>query len=187
MKYRLLGKSCQRIRLRNPPGRGIRNAGIKNLPLVDEIVEAAHKFLHRRHLIPNMDPNVSVLEWSPLANAVLTGGSWFNAAYTASANSVMEMSRSSEQTSGERPTRIRRTMQSRDRGCSIKRRRSSGGSSSSPSGASADFVLRRITDLTDSIRRPRCDRSSHAPIPSDTAASAVLVTPPRSNAVRNAV
>jgi hypothetical protein len=50
-----------------------------------------------------------------------------------------------------------------------------------------DFVRRRIVDLTASIRRPRCDRSSHASIPSITAVSAVFVLPARSKAVRKAI
>src|SRR5580704_4553386 len=44
-----------------------------------------------------------------------------------------------------------------------------------------------MVDLTTSIRRPRFDRSSHAPIPSITAASAVFVLPARSKAVRKAI
>src|SRR5579875_3800972 len=110
-----------------------------------------------------------------------------SAAFSASSNSVPEILRSSAQSSGERPSRIRRTKQSRDREGKPKRRRSSAGSNWTPSLASGEFARRRSVDLRDSIRRVRCDPSSHAAIPSSTAASAAVVSHPRSKAAQNAV
>jgi len=114
-------------------------------------------------------------------------GSSISAAYSAPSNSLTEISRSSAQTSGERPTRIRRTKQYRKSGCSIKRRRSSGGRPSTSQGPSDDFVHRRTADLTASVRRPRGEKSSPAPMPYITAASAVFMPPVRSKAVRKAI
>ena len=114
-------------------------------------------------------------------------GSGFNAAQNPSSNSVTEILRSRVQTSGERPSSIRRTKQSRDRGGRPKRRRSSAGSNRTSSAAFAEFVRCRSVDLTASIRRLRRDTSSQASIPSSTAVSAVVVSHPRSKAAQNAV
>ncbi len=99
----------------------------------------------------------------------------------------MEISRRSAHSSGGSWTRIRRTKQSRKIGRRPKRRRSSGGSRLIPSRTAGDSARLRIVDRTVSISRLRREMFSQASIPSSTASSAVLVAPPRSKAVRNAV
>ena len=61
------------------------------------------------------------------------------------------------------------------------------GRHSTSQGPSDDFVRRRTPDLTASIIRPRGERSSHAPMPCITAASAVFMAPVRIKAVRKAI
>ena len=83
--------------------------------------------------------------------------------------------------------RILRTKQPRDCGRTLKSRRSSAGSKSDRVGGPRSVTRRRSVHLTTSIRTLRGDMFSQAPIPSSTAASAVVVSHPRSKAAQNAL
>ena len=104
----------------------------------------------------------------------LTTGQFVDAEHSAASNT---------ERSGEMPG-VFRTKQPRDCGRTLKSRRSSAGSKSDRVGGRRSVTRRRSVHLTTSIRTLRGDMFSQAPIPSSTAASAVVVSHPRSKAAR---
>jgi hypothetical protein len=57
----------KRVRLRDPPGRGIRDAGVEHLALANQIIQPSHDLFDRRDLVPDVDPvKVDIIGLQPL-------------------------------------------------------------------------------------------------------------------------
>jgi hypothetical protein len=56
MKGRPSPQVGKRIRLCDPPGRGIRDADVEHLAYANQIIQRSHDFFDWRHLIPDVDP-----------------------------------------------------------------------------------------------------------------------------------
>ena len=46
----------QRVRLRDPPGRGIGDADVEHFACGNQVIQSAHDLFHRRDLVPDVNP-----------------------------------------------------------------------------------------------------------------------------------
>jgi hypothetical protein len=55
-KWRPPPQLSERVRLRDPPGRGIRDADVEHFALANQVIQSSHDLFDRRNLVADVDP-----------------------------------------------------------------------------------------------------------------------------------